>query len=188
MGHERQLVELIDEHQSHRSSSPTSFIDTEFEESPESPDDQEMEVGHSLNSYGRPSASILPTPRGRGRGRCLVLHPIPTYPPGFTAESSTFNVIRANMHEVRANSFNNGNSSTQIGFPITNPIKPLANINNPAPMMIQIPPVIPGFAAVQNGHQMQPVPQPPLQQMFPMQTTHNTNVFLLPSSEKTYTD
>ena len=29
---ETQLMELIDEHQSHRSSSPTSFIDTEFEE------------------------------------------------------------------------------------------------------------------------------------------------------------
>ena len=65
---ERQLMEMIDEHQSHRSRSPTSFIDTEFEESPVSPDDQELEDSHSLNSYGRPSAAILPTPRGRSRG------------------------------------------------------------------------------------------------------------------------
>ena len=88
------------------------------------------------------------------------------------------------MHEVRANNFNNGYSSTQIGLPITNPIMPSANINNPAPMMIHLPPVIPGSAAVQNGHQMQPVPQPLLQQMFPMQTTQSTNVLLLPSSER----
>ena len=177
---ERQLMEMIDEHHSHRSSSPTSFIDTEFEESPESPDDQEMEDSHSLNSYGRASAAILPTSRGKG----LVQHPIPTYPPRFIAGSSDFNVIRENTQEVSANSFNTGFTSTQIGLPIANPVMPLANIDNPAPMMIQIPPVVPYIAAVQNAHQMQPVPQPPLKQLFPMQATHSTNVLLLPSSER----
>ena len=181
---ERQLMEMIDEHQSHRSSSPTSFIDNEFEESPESPDDQEMEDGHSFNSYGRPSAAILPTPRGRGRGRGLVQHPIPTYPPGFIAGSSDFNVIRENTQEVSANSFNTGFTSAQTGLPIANPFMPLAIINNPAPMMIQIPPGVPNFTAVQNAHQMQPVPQLPLQQAFPMPATHSTNVLLLPSSER----
>ena len=43
---------------------------------------------------------------------------------------------------------------------------PLANINSPAPMMIQIPPIVPNFTAVQNAHQMQPVPRPPLQEVF----------------------
>ena len=105
---ERQLIELIDKHQSHRSSSLTSFIDTEFEASPKLPDDQEMEDSYSLNSYGKPSASILPTPRGSGRGRSLVSHPIRTYPLGFTAESSNFVVIGENMQEIRANNFNNG--------------------------------------------------------------------------------
>ena len=57
---EIQLMEKIEEHQSHRSSSPTSFIDTEFEESPESPDDQEMEDSHSLNSYGLSLRSYQP--------------------------------------------------------------------------------------------------------------------------------
>ena len=181
---ERQLMEMIDEHQSHRSSSPTSFIDTEFEESPESPADQEMEDSHSLNSYGRPSAAILPTPRGRGRGRGLVQHPIQTYPPGFIAGSSDFNVIREKTQEVSANNFDTGFTSTQIGLQIANPVMPLANNNNPAPMMIQIPPVVPNFTPVQNAHQMQPVPQSPLEQVFPMQATHSTNVLLLPSSER----
>ena len=140
---ERQIIELIDEHQSHRSISPTSFIDIEFEESPESPDDQEMEDNRSLNSYGRPSAAILPTPRERGRGRGLVPRPIRTYPPGFSTESSNLTVIGDNMQEIREDNFNSGYTSTQIGPPITNPIMPKVNIDNPAPMMIQIPPICP---------------------------------------------
>ena len=32
----------------------------------------------------------------------------------------------------------------------------MINIINPAPMMIQIPPVMPSFAAVQSGHQVHP--------------------------------
>ena len=127
---ERQLMEMIDEHQSHRSSPPTSFIDTEFEESSESPDDQEMEDSHSWNSYGRPSAAILPTPRGRGRDRGLVQHPIPTYAPGFIAGSSDFNVIMENTQEASANNFNTGFTSRQIGLPIANLVMPLANIIN----------------------------------------------------------
>ena len=166
---ETQLMEMVDEHQSHRSSLPTSFIDNEFVESPESPDDQEMEDSHSLNSYGRPSAAIVSTPRGRGCGRDLTQHPISTYPPGFIAGSSDFNVIRENTQEVSSNSFKTGFTSAQIGLPIANPFMPLAIINNPAPMMIQFPPVVPNFTAVQNAHQMQPVPQLPLQQAFPMQ-------------------
>ena len=51
-------------------------------------------------------------------------------------------------------------------------------------MLIQIPPVVPNFTAVPNVHQMQPVPQSQLQQVFPMQATHSTNVLLLPSSER----
>ena len=87
------------------------------------------------------------------------------------------------MHKKYTSSFNTGFTSTPIELPIVNPVMPLANINNPVPMMIQIPLVVPNFAGVQNAHQMQQMPQPPLQQVFPMQTTHSTNVLLLPSSE-----
>ena len=108
-----------------------------------SPDDQEMEDSHSLNSYVRPSASILPTPRGRGRGRGLVLRPIRTYPHEFSTESSHFTVRGDNMQEIRADNLNNGYSSTQVGIPITNPIMPTVNVNDPAPMLTRIPPNIP---------------------------------------------
>ena len=83
---ERQLMELVEEHQSNDSASPPSFIDTEFEESPESPDEQETSGNMSVNSYGRPTAAVLPTPRGRGRGRGSVTRPVPTYPPGYSPE------------------------------------------------------------------------------------------------------
>ena len=142
-----------------------------------------MEDRHSVNSYGRPSAAILPTPRGRGRGRGIVQHPIPTYPPGFAIISSNFNLIREDTQVTNADGFNTGFTNTQIALPIANPVMPLVN-SNPAPMMIQIPPVMPNFAAVQNVHQMQQVSQPPLQQVFPMQIAHSTNVLLLPSSER----
>ena len=66
---ERQLMELVEEHQNHHSVSSPSFIDTEFEEYPESLGDQDMDNHFSLNIYGRPSAAVLPIPRGRGRGR-----------------------------------------------------------------------------------------------------------------------
>ena len=54
---ERQLMELVEEQQSNDSISPPSVIDTEFGESPESPDDQEMSGNLSVNSYGRPRGS-----------------------------------------------------------------------------------------------------------------------------------
>ena len=49
---ERQLLDLIDEHQSNHSMTPSSFVSSEFEESPESPYDQEMTQQFPLNSYG----------------------------------------------------------------------------------------------------------------------------------------
>ena len=50
---ERQLMELVEEHQNHDSVSSPSYTDTEFEESPEPPEDQEMDNDLWLNSYGR---------------------------------------------------------------------------------------------------------------------------------------
>ena len=47
---ERQLMELVEEHQNYDSVSLPSSTDTEFEESPESPEDQGMDNDLSLNS------------------------------------------------------------------------------------------------------------------------------------------
>ena len=102
-----------------------------------------MENSFSLNSYGRPSAAILPTPRGRGRGRGLVCRPIPTYPPGFLLD-----VIGDTMQEIKMDNFNNGYINTQNGPTITNPTMPTLNFTNPAPLMIQILPIMTSFATV----------------------------------------
>ena len=177
---ERQLIELMDEHQSNPLISSTSFLDTEFEESPESPDDLDMENSFSLNSYCRPSTAILPTPRGRSRGRVLVSRPLPTYPPGFSSRSSNFNLIGENMQETELDNFSNRYINTQYGPTITNPNMPTVNFTNPAPLMIQIPPIMPNFATVQGGHPVQPLSQ----QVFSVQTSHSTSVLLLPASER----
>ena len=180
---ERQLLDLIDEHQSNHSMTPSSFVSSEFEGSPESPDDQEMTQQPPLNSYGRPSAAIFPTPRGRDRSRGLPGRPQPNYPPGFSAENSNFTNLGDNVTEFHTTGQNNVNNYFHNGPPgaITN--SHLANPNrptNPVPLMIQIPSVIPNFVAVHNDP---PVP-PFLQQAYVVQMAHSTNVLLLPAEER----
>ena len=77
---ERQLMEVIDEHNFGRELSSTSFIDTEFEDSPMSPPESERPTRVQMNSYGRPTAPILPTPRTDNQQLTNVNRPIPTYP------------------------------------------------------------------------------------------------------------
>ena len=60
---ERQMLDIIEEHHFSRESSPTSFIDTELEDAAMFPWDTAEPMGVSINSYGRPTAAILPTPR-----------------------------------------------------------------------------------------------------------------------------
>ena len=55
---ERQLMNLVEVHQTHEPVSSPSFIDTECKKSPASPDDQDMDNNFSINNYGRPSAAI----------------------------------------------------------------------------------------------------------------------------------
>ena len=98
---ERQLMKLVEEHRSNDSASPPSFIGTEFEESPESPDEQETSGSMSLNSYGWSTAAVLPTPRGRCRGRGSVTRPVPTYPPGYSPGMSNFNIAGADIREIQ---------------------------------------------------------------------------------------
>ena len=123
---------------------------------------------------------MLPTQRGKGRARGLVFRPIPTYPPGFSSESSNFNMIGDNMQEIQMDNFNNGNINAQNEPTLTNPTMPTVNITNPAPLMIMIPPFMPSFATVQGGHPVQPLPQ----QVLSVRTTHSTSVPLLLASER----
>ena len=180
---ERQLMELVEEHQSNDSVSPPSFIDTEFEESPGSPDKQETSASVSVNSYGRPTAAVLPTTRGRGRGRGSVTRPVPTYPPGYSTGMSNFNIAGADIRKKQPASLGI-ESNFHWNRPITaNPSVPLIGVppqTNVIPLMIQIPPNTPNFVANHGGFQAQ--------QQIPYglteQTTHSTSFLLLPARER----
>ena len=179
---ERQLMELVEEHQSNDSASPPSFIDTEFEESPKSPDEQETSGNMSVNSYGRPTAAVLPTPRGRGRGRGSVTRPVPTYPPGYSPRMSNSNITGTGICKIQPASLGIENN-LQWSRPITaNPSVPLIGVPQQAnviPLMIQIPPNAPNFAVNHGGFQAQQ--QTPYG--ITVQTTHSTSFLLFPSRE-----
>ena len=152
---ERQLMELVEEHQSNDSASPPSFIDTEFEESPES----------------------------RGRGRGSVTRPVPTYPPGYSPGMSIFNIAGADIREIQPASLGIENNFHWNRPITTNPNVPLIGVppqTNVIPLMIQIPPNAPNFAANHGGFQAQ--------QQIPygitVQTTHSTSFLLLPARER----
>ena len=139
---ERQLMELVEEHQSNDSVSPPSLIDTEFEESLESPDEQETSGSMSVNRYGRPTAAVLPTPRGRGRSRGSVNRPVPTYPPGYSSGVSNFNIAGADIWETQPASLGIENNFHWNRPITTNPKVPLIGVppqTNVIPLMIQIP-------------------------------------------------
>ena len=127
---ERQLMELVEEHQSNDSVSPPSFIDTEFEEPPESPDEQETSGSMSVNSYDRPTAAVLPTPRGRGRGRGSVIRPVPTYPPGYSPGMSNFNAAEADIREIQPTSRGIENNFHRKRPITANPSVPLIGVPN----------------------------------------------------------
>ena len=179
---ERQLLNLIDEHQSNQSLSPSSFVDTEFEESPQSPDDQGLTQYVLLNSFGRPSTAIFPTSRGKARGRRMPPRPQPSYPPGNSADASNFNAVRndmpaAQMVNTSDTSSHYQNDSTGLIFNMapTNVFQP----KNPVPLMFQ-------FSNHAQTHRSTPnLPTLPImQQSFAAHGIHSTNIRLQPSGER----
>ena len=60
---EQELMELVVENQLSSPLFLTSVIDSEFEEATRSPGELSVNTNSKVNSYGRPSAAILPTPR-----------------------------------------------------------------------------------------------------------------------------
>ena len=84
---ERQMMDIIEEHHFSRESSLTSFIDTELEDSPMSPWDTAEPMRIPVNSYGRPTAAILPTPRNANQMTTAINRPAPIYPANFAANN-----------------------------------------------------------------------------------------------------
>ena len=91
-GIERELLGLIEES---RVVSPVllmSFVDSEFEETNESPKELRGDgLGNMrVNSYGRPTVAILPTPRMNSTQPGDVNAVPPTYPQAYNPEASAF--------------------------------------------------------------------------------------------------
>ena len=64
---ERDLIELMDDVQDDTTYSPSSFIDSEFEEANLFPWTENRNATQNTNSYGRPCARVLPVVR-EGQG------------------------------------------------------------------------------------------------------------------------
>ena len=85
---EKELMELVEHTQGTQLFSPSSFMDSEFEETDSSPPDLLEGSTVSTNSYGRPIAGILPTPRAPQIQARDTPQPIPIYPPNFRSENT----------------------------------------------------------------------------------------------------
>ena len=175
---ERQLVDLMEEDQHIHESPSTSFIDTELEDSPISPWEPQVRVEGSTNSYGRPTAAILPTPRDNPQRSVPVNRPAATYPPNFVANASHFQMLQPNI-------FNNHHQTVypsnyiQQEMTAPTPVDNVAVYNN-APLMIQIPP----NSGRMDMHQQAQVVNNQQVFNFPFHVGHSTNLLLIPTSER----
>ena len=180
---ERQLVDLMEEDQHDYESPPTSFIDTELEDSPMSPWESPNRVEGSTNSYGRPTAAILPTPRDNTQRSVPVNRPAATYPPNFVANANNFQMPPLNVSNNHQQTIYPSNYNQQEIITPTNMNPPMAEnmvVYNNAPLMIQIPPIggrmdIPLQAPVTNNQHMF---------NFPFNVEHSSNLLLIPTSER----
>ena len=94
-------MELIGESPLSPSTSPLSFIDSEFEEvAMSSRGSPELSDGR-LSSYGQPVAAILPTPRIPRQRPDEMVRPIPTYHLNFLQESSYFQPVDSTNAKIQ---------------------------------------------------------------------------------------
>ena len=116
----------------------TSFINTELEDSPMSPWEPQVREEGSTNSYGRPTAAILPTPRDNPQRSVPVNRPAATYPPNFEANASHFQMLQTNIFNNHHQTVYPSNYNQQEMTAPTS-VDNMVVYNN-APLMIQIPP------------------------------------------------
>ena len=100
---ERQLMDIIEEHHFSRESLSTFFVETELEDSPMSTWETAEPMGVPVNSYERPTAAILLTPRNNSQAPAAINRPIPAYPtnPQLTTSISKTNnplIMGINKH------------------------------------------------------------------------------------------
>ena len=152
----------MEEDQHNFESPSTSFINADLEDSPMSPWEPLHRAESSTNSYGRPTASILPTPCDNSQRSVPVNRPAATDPPNFVANASNFQMPPLNVFYNHQQTIYPSNSNRQEMIIPTNVNPPTAEkmaVYNNAPLMIQTPPIggrmdIPQQAPVTNNQQV----------------------------------
>ena len=180
-GIEQELMELIEESRVISSASPTSFIDSEFEETNESPEEGDPGNPNNtrLNNYGRPTAAFLPTPRRNGLQTDSVRAPLSTYPLGYDAEASAFHPHQRNAqdgqnqpsHQVQDMETANVHVMPTFGGTTSE-----FTAGNMTPLIIQLPPR--GGPDATQGPSL-PL-YPGVQWGFPFHVVHSPNILSIP--------
>ena len=139
-------------------------------------------TGVPINSYGKPTATILPTPRNNNQAPAAINRPIPTYPTTFAANNLNFQaqqpVDHGHQQTYRISNDIHTNRVNLISAFTPNP-NTLPMYNN-APLMIQTPPHEDSLHIPQlNGG-----PNPEPAHHFPFRVGHSTNLLLLPLQER----
>ena len=176
-GIEQELMELDEESRVVSPVSLTSFVDSEFGETSESPEEirgngpDDMRV----NSYGRPTAAILPTPRTNIVQPGDVNVVPPTYPQNYNPEASAFRPQHRNAQndqDASVGQVHNMETADTHVMPTFGGLSADLATANMTPLIIHLPPR--GRPDTLQKHNL-PI-YPGVQWGFPFHVVHSPNV------------
>ena len=166
---EQDLMELLGEPQEDTMISPSSFVDSEFEEGNLFPWTLGNTPPEDTNNYGWPTARVPPTQRVNPSAGGILPRPTPTYPPNYRPETSDFQHTQLSEpmeQELRRDiAPSQGTLGAVQGF-------------NLSPAFFPIP--MRG-APIEN---QQITVQPMVQLGFLFHVTHSTNIMMIPARER----
>ena len=180
-GIEQELMELIEESRVVSPDSLTSFVDSEFEETNEPPEELRWNGTDNMrvNSYGRPTAAILPTPRTNIVQTGDVNVVPPTYPQNYNPEASAFCPQHRNAQNDQDSAagqvYNMETADTHV-MPTFGGVSDNLATAKMTPLMIHLPPR--GGPDTLQEHNF-PI-YPGVQWGFPFHVVHSPNVLIIP--------
>ena len=169
---ERDLIELMDDVQDDTTYSPSSFIDSEFEEANLFPWTENTIATRNTNSYGRPCARVLPVVREDQDEEGILPTPMVTQEPSQEYDHTNVRGTFTNDpmdYGLRDNVTRSQQlvSRNMQGFSLS-------------PMLFPIP----MGETTQETHHTPFVIQQSMQLGFPFNTVHSSNVLLIPARER----
>ena len=179
---ERELMDFVEDDLPSTRSSLPSFTDSELELENEPSNDPNSDTDIRLNSYGRPTAAILPTPRNAEHQSDTASQPIPTYTPNYYPNSSDFYSWDGNTNNERNVTRNTSQDEGQASVLILPNYNETQNapMSNATPLVAQLPPrgapnILPRVSI--------PI-HPMVQAGFPFTVTPSTNILFMPINER----